>query len=765
MKLRKKLFIMMLLATMLPLTIGNAFAESKTTYDDTKTASWTAENEVITNFNGLEHIYATGYSTYNKESEAQQINVFKMKTDGVTSKLVSWAIQDGNTGYKRGKLSAIALDYEKNHPGWIVVAGINADQYALKYGGGGGNNSYLDSAPYYPSIMDGEVRFPFASVNGSSSQYVGFKNDGSNDGIVDASSTKCFALYILDENDKEVYEFELAGINKISLDNQTTVWTPIISNTSSGTYISKTVSSTLNNVYYVENADLSYTQTSSEYGMYDVFFGKGTITNIVDYATLTKGQFAIETNNEEVKKVLSKGTKIKVQAKFENDEMNDVETAAGYHMMHRNNGKDSTIPNYSSSQLNSQYDAKRYNRSIFGQTADGTYVLLTADKSNSEVEGTKYQGLRFWETNAVLKHYGVTEAYQQDGGGSVTAIIRNENGKFDVVNSPSDSKNGVERSIFNGLFFVVKDPGFTVNKNTITRNSIEINVKDLSVFDEYKNIKVIVNNQSYDLTSQTLTIDNLEEDTEHIITIKYDIEENGQVREGMYQLKAKTKAFTRPSPGLEVTTINKESIIITKEKSEYSSWIQNVVIHLGDETYNMGNLEKFEIDNLISETKYNIYFTYDIVEPSTGNVYNDKTIEKIFTTLAVELPQITKLEITKQTKDSLEISYEYIDKDSAVKQAQLIYNGKVYSLTKKRGSITINNYDVDTSNTITLKLFYYSSSTSMFADEINEEITIENIENDSNEKGCKSCKKSSSKYFVSLLTISSLLILILRKKH
>ena len=75
--------------------------------------------------------------------------------------------------------------------------------------------------------------------------------------------------------------------------------------------------------------------------------------------------------------------------------MNSVETAAGFHMIHRNNGVDQTIPGYSPAQLNSQYDARQYNRSIFGQTADGTYVLITADKSNGKVEVTKYAGLRF----------------------------------------------------------------------------------------------------------------------------------------------------------------------------------------------------------------------------------------------------------------------------------------------------------------------------------------------------------------------------------
>lgn len=478
---------------------------STTTYDDTKTGSWTPTEETITKLNGVEHTLAYGTTEYQGAVSDQKINVFKLKTNGVTSKLVNWSILDGNSGYKKGQLTQIAADYEKNHPGWIVIAGINADQYSLKYGAGGGNNAYLANAPYYPCIMDGEVRFPYVSVNGAASAYVGFTNDGSNDGIVDASAVKCFALYILDENGNEIAEFEIDGINKNAGANQTTAWTALASNVKSGGYISKDINTT-NNIFYVENADLAYGQTSSEYGEFDVIFGKGTISSTPDSATVGEGQFAIETNEQAVIDALAIGKKIKVQAKYENDAMNNVETAAGFHAIHRNDGKDGTIPGYSASQLNSQYDARQYNRSIFGQMSDGTYVLMTADKSNAQA-GTDYRGLRYWETNAVLKHYGVTEAYQQDGGGSVTAIMRNAEGGFDVVNDPSDSAGKTQRSVFNGLFFVVRDPGFEAKRENITRTSVNITFKENNLADQMRNIKVSIDGKSYDMTAESLLIE------------------------------------------------------------------------------------------------------------------------------------------------------------------------------------------------------------------------------------------------------------------
>ena len=787
MKQTKRLFIFIIcFALVASLFLLNTQVKANTTtYDDTKTGSWTPTEETVEKLNGVEHILAYGESTYQGAVSDQKINVFKLKTNGVTSKLVNWAVLDGNSGYKRAQLTKIAEDYEKNHPGWIVIAGINADQYAQVFGPGGGNNAYLNSSPYYPAIMDGDVRFPFVSVNGASSAYVGFTNDGSTDGIVDASPFKCFALYILDEAGNEIKEFELEGINKNASSNQTTAWTSLASNISSGGYIKKELNSS-NNVFFVENADLSYAHTSSEYGEYDVIYSKGTISSTSSNIVIDKGQFAIETSNKEVIDALSVGTKIKVQAKFHSDEMNAVETAAGYHEIHRNNGVDATIPGYSPSQLNSQYDARQYNRSIFGQTADGTYVLVTADKSNGAVEGTKYKGLRFWETNAVLKHYGVTEAYQQDGGGSVTAIMRNANGSFDVVNTPSDSVSGTQRSVFNGLFFVVRDPGFDAKKTDITRNSVNITLKETNLYSQMSNIKVNLNNKTYDMTSESLLIEGLEEDTEYTAVITFDFLENGKTIKDSYELKFKTKAFQMPDSGLEISKINKESITVIKKNTEYASWIKNVYVYISGESYYMGDSNELVVENLISDTTYNVHFTYEVHEPATGNIYPATSEEQRITTTLIELPNITKFQVKEQTADYIKVEYQYEDEDDAVNWAYIICGDQKISLNKKRGTITIENLDkTKDTYTIILQLLYYPNpEASMFAEELKEELTVDSIKEepvdpnpnpnpepqptptptpDNTNKGC-SCSSTSAEIIISTLSALSIAILVLRKK-
>ena len=761
-KTKRILIFTLILISICCFSFLNNKAEAATvTKDDTETATWAPTTEETERLNGVEHILAHGKSTYNGVSSEQQINVFKLKTNGVTSKLVNWAILDGNSGYKRGQLTKIAEDYEKNHPGWTVIAGINADQYAQVFGAGGGNNYHLYSAPYYPMIIDGEVRFPFVSVNGAASAYVGFTNDGSSDGIVDASPLKCFALYILDASGKEIAEFELEGINKNASSNQSTVWTSVASHISSGQYISKEVSTT-NNLYFVEKAELAYSQTNE----FDVFFGKGTITSTPTNATVGEGQFAIETSNQEVINALKVGVRIKVQAKYHSDAMNSVETAAGFHMIHRNNGVDQIIPGYSPAQLNSQYDARQYNRSIFGQTADGTYVLITADKSNGKVEGTKYAGLRFWETNAVLKHYGVTEAYQQDGGGSVTAIMRNSSGGFDVVNTPSDSAAGTQRSVLNGLFFVVKDPGFEASKQNITRNSIKITLKENNLFSQMENIKVSINNKTYDMPNEELLIEGLEESTEYLVKISYDYTENGKKVSDVYEMKVRTKDFKMPDSGLEILSINKNSITIQKKNTEYSSWIKEVYVNVSGENYYMGSETEFTIENLIDDTDYTVYFTYEVHEPTTGNIYHGQDDEQRITTLSVELPKIIKFNILETTATTIKVEYEYEDEDDAIVSAKIYYGQQSIDLTRKRGTITIENLDLTKYEyKVSLSLIYYANEDSAFADEVKEDLMTQKIVVEpSQDEPKKGCGKSSTQIMIYMLSSLSLITLIIKKR-
>ena len=346
--------------------------------------------------------------------------------------------------------------------------------------------------------------------------------------------------------------------------------------------------------------------------------------------------------------------------------------------------------------------------------------------------------------------------------------MRNAEGKFDVVNDPSDSAGKTQRSVFNGLFFVVRDPGFVAKREDLTRTSVNITLKENNLFSQMQNVKVKVNNQTYDMNSESLLIEGLEEDTEYTALITFDFIENGKTTKDSFELTFKTKAFQMPDSGLQIAQINKENIKVIKKATDYSSWIKNVRVHVSGNEYYMGDVDEYLVENLISGTEYNVYFTYDVVEPATGNVYKGQTdIERITTTL-VELPTIIKLQLVENTPNAIKVEYEYEDDDDAVVGAYILCGAQKFTLNRKRGTITIENLDkTQTEYVITLQLLYYPNPEStMFAEEMKQELKVEAIKEEQpapTEKK-KGCKKSSAEMIITTISASSLLVMLLRKK-
>ena len=265
------------------------------------------------------------------------------------------------------------------------------------------------------------------------------------------------------------------------------------------------------------------------------------------------------------------------------------------------------------------------------------------------------------------------------------------------------------------------------------------------------------------MDSEELVIDGLNEDTEYTLNMTYDYIEEGQKTQDKYEMKVKTKAFPMPESGLIVSQIDKETITITKSPSDYSSWIKDVYVHVSGNSYYMGDATEFKVENLISDTTYNVYFTYKVEEPSTGNIYNGQDEEVRVRTLSVLLPSIVKFSIVEATQNTIKIEYQYIDDDDACASAKIYYGSQSIDLTKKRGTITIENVDlVKYEYKLTLQLLYFAYSDNIFPEEIKSELMTEKIVIEP-EQPKKGCGKSSALLFTSLTTLS-LAVLVIRKK-
>ena len=301
MKKIKYIYIVLILTLLSLIFVGNnkLYAANKYNSDNNK-GSWSVSDITTNTINGVTHSLMHGTSTDANESTTgnQLVNMFEMKTDGVNSKLVTWAIS-GKTTYSRAGLSAIAKDYEKTHPGWIVVAGINGDQYYTKYGDGLGTDGsfYYYNQPYYPMVIDGERRFAITPTGGSSRNYVGIANNGNSNSMVAPSTLDGLKLEILNEKDEVIYIHDVDKVNQTPDNNEVTVWVTYNSATASGETVEHSVSSN-KSLYIVESAEQVYMSNSVTYthgGGADALFARGTIDLTSNNYTFTSCTFGIET--------------------------------------------------------------------------------------------------------------------------------------------------------------------------------------------------------------------------------------------------------------------------------------------------------------------------------------------------------------------------------------------------------------------------------------------------------------------------------------
>lgn len=750
MRVLKHIYILLFLSFCLSLLNPYVLKAENKVFSDDNSASWEVTDKTTRNIGYLTHTLMYGISTDSTQSTNgnQKVNIFEMKTDGVNSKLVTWAMQTGKGAYSRNGLSIIAEDYEENHPGWIVVAGINGDQYYTKYGSGLGTDGsfYYPNQPYYPMIIDGERRFPITPTGNSASNYVGIANNNNTDSFIESCALSGIKIEILNEQDEIMYIHDVNKVNETPNENETSVWFAHPSTESNNDYVTYDISSE-QDLYIVEMADLAYMNNSRTYihtGAADSLFGRGTISLKSKSHTVDRWQIAIDTKSTDLHNHLDLGVKVRVQYYYQDEKMNNVESSIGYHSAQRKNNQDI--------KTTADYDARRYNRSIFGKKADGTYVLMTVAK------GT-YSGTTQDESNAILKQFGVTDAYQQDGGGSVTAIVRNEYGSFDIVNESSDS-GSKQRSILSGCFFVIRDPGYISYQKDSTRTSITI-TKTNNYNDEYiSNIVANVNGKEYKLENESLTIDNLDDDTEYMVNLSYDVTINNQTVKGSHQIVARTNAYQVPISGVKIQNITANQAEIIRTSSIKDEYIYvNVVVN--NKTFNLLELDKtYIIEDLEPNTRYSYVVEYGVKDSLTGKIYEEVS-ESFFQTEKYNLPTINTFNITRIRKDAVSINVDIIDDFNLVYSSYIMYNGRQYSLEQLKETIQLEDLDVKNIEYNFKLIVQYKIDSNYYSLESEDIIINSDTEYNNNTKGCNKCNL----ILIEFSLLSTITYIILKKKQ
>ena len=538
MKIMKRFisFIIVLLFLFSFMHLSTNAKEVTTKTDDGKYYYTTVKEDVVKVSESTTWIENTGKTVNGDQLNHVFVADFK-KNENI--KIATWAISDGtNYGFARTELKKIAEDYEKNNPGWIVLAGVNADQYYPKYGtqrGVDGSAQYYPQT-YYPLTSNGDNWFVI-NPYGSPNNVVGFKNDKSDNQLVYGNrSVAGFYMHLYDKDRNYLGKYLIDDLNLDTLgENQTTVLSPV----ATGDKQYSTVTKESNNGFYVvENADLAFASNSKtfEYSNDNCFFGKGTINKIYSQSCyLRAGQFAIETTNAELKEILKKGMYVKCQ--YEYDEgFAGIQEATGYHTIQRSNGKDNNVAN--------SYNSRPYPRSIFGCDNEGKVYLITCSGSNS----SPTKGMWAQESNALCKYYGITDAFQADGGGSVTAVVRDQDGNIQYAMA---SIEGSYRYILTGLFIVMKVPEAIIEVDDYNASEVKFNIDMSKVTEDYdKAYLKIENGEGYkeykEISTGELVIDKLNADTEYTYQLTFKFKSSDEYVDTLLKSSFKTdKEFAK----------------------------------------------------------------------------------------------------------------------------------------------------------------------------------------------------------------------------
>ncbi len=414
----------------------------------------------------------------------QQVNFLEVPTSAGV-KITTWA----NLNNHRWTLTTVRnliADYELKHAGWTVVAAINGDFFDIH---GEGNFPYQTSGAI---VSDGNY---YKTTSGGT---VGFTNDGTANSLIgnqNVTRSQYMKLAVYDASGAIVSEFDIQKVNAAPGDNETAVYFANYDANKTIVPVDVIVSPTSNG-YFVDEAELALPNQPTD------FYGKGTISSFAS-KTIAKGQFAIVTNNLDVAHSLGSGVTIRVQYEYTGAYANVNDVCGGGATIMRDGA------------IATADDRVRHPRTVVGKKADGTVVMMVVDGRQSNID---MYGATYPELAAIMSSRGCVDAYNLDGGGSSTMVIR-EGDSLRVLNSPSD---GRERTDSNCILIVTHEPEmeYELLEKTETSLSFKLNILEAYTH-KIDKVLVRVNAQTQEVVDGEVTFTGLRPNKEYKVDVYY----------------------------------------------------------------------------------------------------------------------------------------------------------------------------------------------------------------------------------------------------
>lgn len=662
-------FIISLMLTILfglSLTTSKVYAETNTSSDYVNTLT---ELETTDLYGGATLYEQKMSSLLNGNSAKQWQEHFVQWVDFDNYEglqLVTWTNQSKDY-WTATTTRKCAEDWENSHPGWIVVAGINGDFFQ--------NSGTITWEPTNNFMADGDMYR--ADYVGAHRKIVGFTDE--NEIIVgDPTLSSLMQLHIYDENGEVEEKLDIAGYNTAPSETGVTLYTKDATSTYDLTG------------YTVYVGRYSICRVSN--GTNKTVFVKGDIETVREGTAADKPEIAreVEENGELVKKTfrefylvtkdssyaekLEIGTSVKCQYDYVGS-WSEVTQSVGYNYELLLNG----VSQHQNSTISHVYTD--HPRTFIGFKEDGTAVLMVVDGRG----GVDNKGVSLFEGGEIMKLAGCVNAYNLDGGGSSTLIVRNESGNLEVINRPSD---GSERSTGNAVFLVMRDPAVYSSKVESTPTTVTFHKDTTKYAQSVSDIVVSIDGKDYPMTGDSVTATGLDINTKYDAKITYT--QNGETC--VSKINVETKQFT---PGVEISATHNTFNINVRKTDEYLKII-GIKFTVNDKTYQMGNTDTFVIDGLLKGTEYSISYTYVIENQETKETYDLVGTPFTYSTLTYQIPSLTNPTVVNITSaGKVNINYEYIDPDGMVTKAYFDISGTEYEVSKKSGMFSVSGLDLD----------------------------------------------------------------------
>ena len=600
-------------------------------------------------------------------------------------RIVTWTKQKADN-WAASTTREAAIEWEKYHPGWVVVAGTNGDFFS--------NSGANTKEPTTNYMQEGDMfRSEYSKLPRS---VIGFKKDGSYI-VGEPKLTENMLLHIYAEDGSVLEKIPISGYNTAATSDGITLYTKDCADTydltgytvCEGTYTICRVANTKNKSVFVKGEmNISRAGNAEE----KPCMTREELKEDGTTKTTTVREFYIATKNQEVVNKLKSGVKVKCQYDFVG-EWADVINTMGYKYDLLLNGK---------SQHQKSTNADCYTdhpRTFIGFKEDGSPVLMVID-GRGKTAAEKNYGVSLFEGAEIMKLAGCANAYNLDGGGSSTLIVRNQGGGFDVINRPSD---GSERSdANNAIFLVMRDPAVETVSGRSSASTISIKRKTTDYAKSVTDIKVTVNGKTYEMESDEVIATGLLENTVYDVNVEYKL--NGELCKSSY--KASTNMY---DPGVDINPTSK-GFNIGLRQSDENLITSKVTIRVEDQEYvienSEGKLTSYEITGLFKDDSYRISYTYEVTIKETGEKYTRSVEEKTYRTLSYDIPEITEFSIKKRTGNKATVNYTIEDVDGLITKMYLVYNGEKVELEIDSNKYQIEELDMNKVNTFKLVVEY-----------------------------------------------------------